>query len=40
MWVKRLQALSAEEQFDEETRAVTKEAAEIVESLLEGSGKS
>jgi Protein of unknown function (DUF3632) len=40
VWVERLRALSAEGQFDEETRAVTKEAAKIAEGFLKGSGES
>jgi Protein of unknown function (DUF3632) len=40
VWVERLRALSAEVQFDGETRAATKEAAEIAEGFLEGSGES
>lgn len=40
VWVERLRALSAEVQFDGETRAATKEAAEIADGFLEGSGES
>jgi hypothetical protein len=40
VWLQRLRALSSKGQFDEETRATTKKAAEIVESLLKETDKN
>lgn len=40
VWVERLRALSAELQLDRETRAATKEAAEVAEGFMKGSGES
>lgn len=38
LWLERLRALSADVRLDEETRAATREAAETVQDLIEGSG--